>query len=180
MTFSHPPFLFAPPRQPTTQRVIDSPVGPLTLMGDDAHLTHLLYDHQVAATSNAGDEPARDDTAFGEVVDQLNAYFAGELTDFNVALAPSGTEFQLAVWQALTQIPFGETASYGELASAIGRPSAARAVGAANGQNPISIIVPCHRVIGASGNLTGYGGGLDRKALLLGIERDHTAPRLAV
>ncbi len=102
---------------------------------------------------------------------QLEAYFAGELTDFSLALAPRGTPFQLSVWQALREIPYGATRSYGELARAIGRPKASRAVGAANGSNPLPIVVPCHRVIGSSGKLTGFGGGLEAKAILLSLEQ---------
>lgn len=171
---------FAPPAEPTAQRTIDSPVGPLTLMGDATHLTHLLFDHQVHPVADHGVTPPTDAQAFASVVEQLEAYFAGELREFDVDVAPSGTPFQLEVWRALTRIPYGVTWSYGELAETIGRPSASRAVGAANGRNPISILVPCHRVIGASGSLTGYGGGLDRKALLLDLERAHVEPRLPI
>ena len=117
--------------------------------------------------------------AFGDAVDQLNAYFAGELTDFELELDLQGTEFQRRVWQALLTIPFGETRSYGEIAEQIGAPGAARAVGLANGHNPIAIIVPCHRVIGASGSLTGYGGGLDRKRSLLALEMRRSLPDVA-
>ena len=107
-------------------------------------------------------------------VEQLRAYFAGELRDFTLSLAPSGTSFQLRVWEELTRIPYGETICYGELADRIGNPKASRAVGLANGCNPISIIVPCHRVIGANGKLTGYGGGLPIKEQLLALERRST------
>ena len=101
---------------------------------------------------------------------QLDAYFAGQLKSFDVPLKPAGTSFQLRVWSALRDIPFGETRSYGQLASAIGDPSAMRAVGAANGRNPIALVVPCHRVIGAGGSLTGFGGGIERKKFLLHLE----------
>lgn len=175
---NHTPDPFAPPVRPNVQRTIDSPVGPLTLMGDARYLTHLLFDHQVDPTRRLGDDPPHDAHAFAPVVEQLAAYFAGEATGFAVDLAPRGTEFQLEVWRTLTTIPYGATSSYGSLATRIGRPAAARAVGAANGRNPISIIVPCHRVIGASGDLTGYGGGIDRKSLLLDLEHDHAEPRL--
>ncbi len=168
---------FQPPVTPTTQRTIDTPVGLITLMGDAHHLTHLLYDHQVERVRRRHD-PVVDDHAFADVVAQLSEYFAGDRTEFDVPLAPEGTPFQLRVWEELTRIAYGETWSYGELAARIDRPGAARAVGAANGRNPISIIVPCHRVIGASGRLTGYGGGLDAKSTLLDLERDHSAPRL--
>ena len=106
------------------------------------------------------------------MVAQLEAYFAGELTTFNVDLELAGTEFQRRVWAALQTIPYGETRSYGQIADQIGSPSASRAVGMANGHNPISIIVPCHRVIGSSGKLTGYGGGIERKQALLELEMD--------
>ena len=112
-----------------------------------------------------------DDAAFPDAVEQLESYFAGELFDFDLELDLVGTTFQRAVWQALLTIPYGETRSYGEIAAQIGSPTASRAVGLANGHNPIGIIVPCHRVIGANGSLTGYGGGLDRKRALLALEK---------
>jgi methylated-DNA-[protein]-cysteine S-methyltransferase len=112
----------------------------------------------------------RDDSAFTEACGQLDEYFAGERTEFDLPLNPAGTPFQRRVWDALKTIPYGEIRSYGEIAEQIGRPGAARAVGLANGRNPISIVVPCHRVIGASGALTGYGGGLERKQYLLDLE----------
>jgi methylated-DNA-[protein]-cysteine S-methyltransferase len=119
-------------------------------------------------------EPAphwrRDPEALRAAAEQLRSYFAGELTGFDLPLAPSGTDFQQRVWAALREIPYGRTVSYAELAVAVGRPGAARAVGAANGRNPIAIVIPCHRVIGSAGALTGYGGGLDRKRLLLDLE----------
>src|SRR5215207_3742601 len=115
----------------------------------------------------------RDPTSFRDAEEQLGAYFAGELTDFDLPLAPSGSAFQLRVWAALTQIPYGETRSYGEIASTVGRPDAFRAVGATNGRNPIAVVVPCHRVIGSDGSLIGYGGGLDRKRILLELEAEH-------
>ena len=105
-----------------------------------------------------------------EAADQLRAYFAGELRAFDLPLAPDGTAFQLDVWEAVSAIPYGGTASYSAIATAVGRPSACRAVGAANGRNPLPVIVPCHRVIGSAGGLTGYGGGLDRKRSLLDLE----------
>jgi len=114
-----------------------------------------------------------DERAIGEVRRQVNEYCAGERTDFDLELAPSGTEFQRAVWDALLAIPYGETRSYGEIARAIGQPQAARGVGAANHANPIALIVPCHRVIGADGSLTGYGGGLPLKRALLAHEAAH-------
>lgn len=174
------PTVFGQPRRPDFQRTIDSPVGPLTLMGGAHGLTHLLFDHQVDRVRNQGDDPEVDDQAFPIVVAQLDEYFMGRRRAFGIEVAPSGTPFQLDVWQALTTIPYGATWSYGELAERIGRRGAARAVGAANGQNPISIIVPCHRVIGASGKLTGYGGGLDRKEHLLGLEHAVVTPQLSL
>ena len=115
----------------------------------------------------------RRNDAFKPVKQQLAAYFAGELTDFNLVLAPKGTDFQLAVWAALEKIPYGETCSYGDIANRIGKPDASRAVGAANGQNPLPIVIPCHRVIGSNGSLTGFGGGLDCKQFLLRLEQTH-------
>jgi len=113
----------------------------------------------------------RDATPFAEALRQLRAYFAGDLHTFSLALAPAGTPFQRRVWDALLEIPYGATASYRDIAIAIGKPSAVRAVGLANGRNPIPIIIPCHRVIGSDGSLTGYGGGLDVKRFLLELER---------
>ncbi|OMC10276.1 cysteine methyltransferase [Mycolicibacter heraklionensis] len=160
----------------TTQRIIDSPIGPLTLAGRDGKLSHLLMLDHSHAPSRVG--WIRDDTAFPEVVEQLAAYFAGELTEFDVTLEMAGTEFQRRVWTALLTIPYGQTRSYGQLASQIGAPTASRAVGLANGRNPISIIVPCHRVIGSNGSLTGYGGGIDRKRTLLDLERQRNQATL--
>ncbi|MFD1152105.1 methylated-DNA--[protein]-cysteine S-methyltransferase [Saccharothrix hoggarensis] len=149
--------------------VVDSPVGEITLVARDGALAGLyLTEHRHRpAFETFGD---RDDGPFGEVVAQLEEYFAGERTDFDLPLHPVGTPFQRTVWQALRGIGFGETVSYGELAARIGRPTASRAVGLANGKNPISIIVPCHRVVGSTGALTGYGGGIERKRLLLAFE----------
>jgi methylated-DNA-[protein]-cysteine S-methyltransferase len=153
----------------TRYRVIDSPIGPLTLAGDDDALTALRMDEQ--AHPPAGRVHwEHDPHGFQDVVDQVDAYFAGDLTTFDVRLRLEGTSFQERVWAGLLEIPYGETTSYGELAVRIGNPKASRAVGLANGRNPIAIIVPCHRVIGSSGSLTGYGGGLDRKRRLLDLE----------
>jgi methylated-DNA-[protein]-cysteine S-methyltransferase len=113
-----------------------------------------------------------------QTVRQLEEYFAGTRRDFDLELAPHGTAFQLAVWDALLAIPYGETTSYGEIARGVGRPNAVRAVGQANGRNPIAIVVPCHRVIGSDHSLTGYGGGIDRKRFLLGLEGAEVAPTL--
>jgi len=148
--------------------VVDSPIGPLTLTARNGAVTAIDFGAQV------GHEPGeRTNAALVEAARQLAAYFAGELRDFDLPLRPSGTPFQLDVWRALQTIPYGETISYGQLAERIGRPTAARAVGRATGQNPIAVVVPCHRVIGADGTLTGYAGGLDTKAALLALE----APR---
>lgn len=122
----------------------------------------------------------RDDSAFPDVVEQLDAYFTGERTDFDLELGLAGSEFQRRVWQALLTIPYGETRSYGQIAEQIGATGSARAVGLANGRNPIAIVVPCHRVIGASGSLTGYGGGLDRKRSLLELERRQRSATLSL
>ncbi|MBX5485393.1 Methylated-DNA--protein-cysteine methyltransferase [Mycolicibacterium hassiacum DSM 44199] len=155
-------------------RVIDSPIGPLTLAGVDGRLRHLRMVDQTHEPSREHWQP--DDTVFPDVVDQLDAYFAGDLKEFDVALDLVGTAFQRKVWAALLTIPYGETRSYGEIARQIGSPGASRAVGLANGHNPVAIIVPCHRVIGANGGLTGYGGGLERKRMLLDMEKGRIAP----
>jgi methylated-DNA-[protein]-cysteine S-methyltransferase len=157
-------------------RTIDSPVGPLTLAGKGRRLMHLRMVDQTYEPSHDGWEA--DDDAFRDVVEQLEAYFAGERTNFDVELDMVGTAFQRRVWAALLTIPYGETRSYGEIARQIGSPGAFRAVGLANGHNPIGIIVPCHRVIGSNGSLTGYGGGLDRKRALLELEKKRSAPVL--
>ncbi|MEV5608775.1 methylated-DNA--[protein]-cysteine S-methyltransferase [Streptomyces sp. NPDC052225] len=150
--------------------VIDSPYGALTLVATDGTLCGLYMTDQRhrPAEETFGE---RDDRPFGAVVDQLHAYFQGELTTFDLPLHLNGTPFQRSVWQQLQQIPYGETRTYGELADALGKPAASRAIGLANGKNPVGVIVPCHRVIGANGSLTGYGGGLDRKRRLLDFER---------
>ncbi|OBB86030.1 methylated-DNA--[protein]-cysteine S-methyltransferase [Mycolicibacterium peregrinum] len=157
-------------------RTMDSPVGLLTLAGRDGRLRHLRMVDQTYEPSREGWE--RDDAAFPDAVDQLTAYFVGDLTEFELELDMVGTQFQRRVWEALQTIPYGETCSYGEIARQIGSPSGSRAVGLANGHNPIGIIVPCHRVIGANGSLTGYGGGLDRKRALLELEKSRTMPAL--
>ena len=147
-----------------------SPIGRLLLTGDDQGLTLIRLPGDSYAREPAPDWRA-DAGPFDAALDQLDAYFAGARTDFDLALAPRGTPFQHAVWDALRTIPYGETRSYGEIAGAIGRPTASRAVGAANGRNPLPIVVPCHRVIGSTGKLTGFGGGLETKAALLEFER---------
>jgi methylated-DNA-[protein]-cysteine S-methyltransferase len=155
-------------------RTIDSPVGPLTLAGQGQRLRHLRMVDQTYEPTHDGWEP--DDDAFPDTVEQLEAYFAGDRTTFEVQLDLVGTAFQRRVWAALMTIPYGETRSYGEIARQIGSPGAFRAVGLANGHNPIGIIVPCHRVIGSNGSLTGYGGGLDRKRALLELEKSRRPP----
>ena len=152
-------------------RTISSPVGPLTLAGIGSTLMHLRMSDQTHEPDRTGWEPA-DPESFADVVEQLDAYFAGTLTEFDVDVELAGTAFQQRVWAALRTIPYGQTRSYGEIAAQVGSPAAARAVGLANGRNPISIIVPCHRVIGSGGGLTGYGGGIDRKRALLTLEKN--------
>lgn len=150
-------------------RVVDSPVGPLTLVSQEGRLVGLYQDGQRYRPAD-GEFGDRDDSGFASLVEQLEAYFAGGLQRFDVELGPRGTQFQRRVWQALSEVPYGRTVSYGWLAESLGSPRAVRAVGAANGRNPISIVVPCHRVVGASGSLTGYAGGVDRKRWLLELE----------
>ncbi|TWF82945.1 methylated-DNA--[protein]-cysteine S-methyltransferase [Kitasatospora viridis] len=151
--------------------VIDSPCGPLTLVAEDGALTGLYMTDQRHRPDQSGFGPRADgEPVFALAADQLAAYFAGELREFELPLAPHGTPFQQRVWEQLRRIPYGETRSYGELALALGAPNASRAVGLANGRNPIGVIVPCHRVVGADGSLTGYGGGLPRKRMLLALE----------
>jgi methylated-DNA-[protein]-cysteine S-methyltransferase len=150
--------------------VIDSPIGPLTLVAANGVLAGLyMVDHR-HRPDDAAFGP-READLFGEVTRQLDEYFAGRRRVFDVPLSMSGTPFQTRVWAALRDIPYGETRGYGQLAASIGQPKASRAVGLANGRNPISIIVPCHRVIGSTGKMTGYGGGLERKEYLLALER---------
>ncbi|WP_432192217.1 methylated-DNA--[protein]-cysteine S-methyltransferase [Streptomyces sp. bgisy027] len=149
--------------------VIDSPYGPLTLVADDGVLCGLYMTDQRHRPAEETFGP-RDETPFAEAEDQLKAYFAGELKEFTLELRMPGTPFQRSVWEQLKRIPYGETRSYGQLADALGNSGASRAVGLANGKNPIGIIVPCHRVVGANGSLTGYGGGLARKQRLLDFE----------
>lgn len=146
-----------------------TPIGWLLLTGDDAGLRGIFFpgSHRPAKVAK---EWQRADGPFRETISQLHAYFAGRLRRFDLPLAPEGTPFQREVWSALTDIPYGETVSYSELARRIGRPTAVRAVGAANGRNPLPIVVPCHRVIGADGSLTGFGGGLEIKRRLLELE----------
>jgi len=155
----------------TAWTTVDSPIGPLLVTAEHGAITRLWMSEQRHQSSQPDPSWVRDDSVFDEVADELEAYFAGERTTFDVPLAPAGTQFQRQVWDGLRTIPYGTTCSYGELAAQIGRAGASRAVGLANGRNPISIIIPCHRVIGSSGTLTGYGGGLARKQWLLDLER---------
>jgi methylated-DNA-[protein]-cysteine S-methyltransferase len=157
-----------------TTTTMESPVGTLTLTAVDGRLTGLHMDGQRHAPTSSEDWE-RDDDGLAAVVDQLEAYFAGSRETFDVPLDLHGTDVQRRVWAGLLEIPYGETMSYGELARRVARPGASRAVGLANGRNPVAIIVPCHRVIGADGTLTGYGGGLDRKVWLLDHERSRRA-----
>jgi methylated-DNA-[protein]-cysteine S-methyltransferase len=148
---------------------LDSPVGELLLSGDGQAL-HGLYMQEGRTAAAVRADWQRDDDAFTDVRAQLDEYFDGRRTDFDLPLAMAGSEFQRRVWRALQDIPYGETVSYGEQARRLGPPATPRNVGATNGRNPISIIVPCHRVIGSDGSLTGYGGGLERKRMLLDLE----------
>ncbi len=154
----------------TTQ---DSPIGELLLLGD-GHALRGLYMQDAPKPKRIDPAWKRSTTPFADVRAQLREYFAGRRIEFDVPLAMDGTPFERRVWSALRDIPYGETVSYGEVAHRVGQPSAARAVGLANGRNPIAVIVPCHRVIGANGTLTGYGGGLERKRLLLELEHGQT------
>ncbi|MEO8662286.1 MAG: methylated-DNA--[protein]-cysteine S-methyltransferase [Bryobacteraceae bacterium] len=148
---------------------IDSPTGQLLLTANESGITQLVFAEgrhppDIHPSWKASEDPLR------EAINQLKAFFAGELRAFDLPLSPAGTPFQRKVWAALQQIPYGQTTSYGSLAASIGNPAASRAVGLANGSNPISIIVPCHRVIGSNGKLVGYGGGLPNKRWLLEFE----------
>ena len=148
--------------------VLGTPIGPLTVVEHDGALVGVYMEgHKPFPTYDLG--PLVDD-ALPAASAQLTEYFDGERHAFDLPLAPVGTAFQRSVWDLIAAIPFGETRTYGELATALGRPSGARAVGTATGRNPISIVVPCHRVVGSTGRLTGYAGGVERKAFLLGLE----------
>jgi len=173
MTAPAPPRPAAPGIPARTHVTIASPLGPLTLAADGGALAGLYLEvrwhppseAQLGMPGDPADEP------FAAAAEQLAAYFAGRLTRFSLPLRPGGTAFQRQVWTALQDIPYGQTVTYGQLAARLGRPAASRAVGLANGRNPVSIVVPCHRVIGADGSLTGYGGGLDAKRFLLDLEQ---------
>ena len=156
---------------------LDSPVGPLLVAGDADRVHQISFPSEERSKRLQADW-RRDDALFVEAFRQLHAYFAGALTRFDLPLRFAGTAFQNRVWRALCEIPYGETMSYGALASRIGKPTASRAVGAANGANPLPIVVPCHRVIGSDGALTGFGGGIEIKRFLLAHESRRRSLRL--
>jgi len=148
-------------------------IGALTLLGDEEGLRHILFPKEKDSIIIRSDWQKKPEF-FEPVKAQLRAYFKGELQQFDLALAPQGTPFQLKVWEALRTIPYGQLVSYKMLAEAVGNPKAVRAVGGANGRNPIPIIIPCHRCIGSNGALVGFGGGLDTKKRLIDLERSHS------
>ena len=153
-------------------KTIESPIGKLKLVASDKGLVAILWEKDSPRRVRLDELVAEEQhPVLVETARQLGQYFAGKRKTFSIALDMRGTRFQKDVWEALLAIPFGETRSYGQLAKQLGNPRASRAVGAANGRNPVSIIVPCHRVIGSSGKLTGFAGGLDAKAHLLGLEK---------
>ena len=154
----------------TAYDIVESPIGPLLITAEDGALTRLYM-----SPFHLDSAWARDPGVLAEPARQLAEYFAGERTEFELLLRPAGTDFQRAVWDLLLGIPYGRTTSYGALALELGDPRKVRAVGLANGRNPISIVVPCHRVIGADGSLVGYGGGLERKRVLLAHEAEVVA-----
>jgi len=149
---------------------LETPIGTLLIAGDADAIRVIAFPQDGKARQPEPGWQKSSRGAVGEAMRQLREYFAGQRSDFCLPLAPEGTEFQRSVWKRLQEIPYGETISYGELAKRIGNPNASRAVGAANGQNPIPIVIPCHRVIGANGKLTGFGGGLPTKEALLALE----------
>lgn len=153
----------------TYYATMESPLDELTLVGDGQSLRGIFFKKHKGDPLNTSDWEYKPQV-FQRAIQQLNEYFQGQRTEFDLELAPQGTEFQKKVWHELGRIPYGKTISYGELARRIDNPKAVRAVGLANGRNPLSIVVPCHRVIGADGKLTGYGGGLERKRTLLRLE----------
>jgi methylated-DNA-[protein]-cysteine S-methyltransferase len=155
-------------------RWIDSPVGRILIAGDAAGLRRVGFAGEPVA-HQAGWLPDDADPVLGAAAEQLGAYFCGRLRQFDLPLAPAGTEFQRLVWEAVRAIPYGTTSSYGAIAASIGRPGASRAVGAANAANPVPIVVPCHRVVGTDGSLTGYGAGLTIKRALIELERAHSS-----
>lgn len=153
----------------TSYTCLDSPIGRLLVAGDGSALTCISFERGRRPV-RPGADWTRAEQPFRDAASQLRAYFAGRLRRFDLPLKPHGTDFERLVWSALTEIPYGCTIAYGELAARIGRPTASRAVGLANGRNPLPIVIPCHRVIGANGALTGYGGGLETKRWLLSLE----------
>lgn len=151
---------------------IESPLGPLLLAADESGVREIRFVNGRIPQKPESDWIRNDhDQSLPELAEQLNAYFSGKLEKFELVLSPQGTSFQRSVWNKLCDIPYGETTSYGEIARRIGNPQASRAVGLANGSNPIPIVIPCHRVIGSNGKLTGYGGGISIKEKLLALER---------
>jgi methylated-DNA-[protein]-cysteine S-methyltransferase len=159
---------------PTTRLVLESPIGRLTLAGDETHVTHLFLPN--SGVASRGGTPGRPPEPLRRAAGQLREYFAGGRREFDVPLRfAGGTAFQQQVWLSLADIPYGETVSYAELAEAVGRPSAFRAVGQANGANPLPIFFPCHRVVASGGGLGGYGGGLGVKKKLLALEKETAA-----
>lgn len=155
-----------------TYRLVDSPIGPLTLVGEETRtvLRAILFARDPGLPATPPVRARLDAGAFPEAASQLTEYFAGKRRAFDLALEAEGTEFQRRVWQELSRIPYGETISYRELARRVGNPSAVRAVGGANGRNPLPIVIPCHRVIASDGSLAGFGGGLAAKQFLLRLE----------
>jgi methylated-DNA-[protein]-cysteine S-methyltransferase len=176
------PMIASTPAGRRAHIVVDSPVGPLTLVAAGGALAGLMMTgqrHAPGPETFGAPDPAPGPGALADAARQLAEYFAGDRTEFDLELALSGTPFQQRVWKELRAIGYGETISYGQLAERIGQPTAFRAVGLANGKNPVSIIVPCHRVIGSGGSLTGYGGGLERKQFLLALEQRVSGQTLA-
>jgi methylated-DNA-[protein]-cysteine S-methyltransferase len=157
---------------PRVHTVVDSPVGPLTVVAENDALVGLYMRDQRYRPADETIGTAQDPAAgvLARAAEQLTEFFAGRRTTFDLPIAPVGTDFQRTVWAALREIPYGTVTTYAEIARRIGRPTASRAVGLANGRNPISVVVPCHRVVGGNGSLTGYAGGLDRKRALLALE----------
>lgn len=155
-------------------RYLKTPVGEIMIAGDEKGLRFIGFPEGKGRIEPQPDWK-RSDRSFGDVAKQLKEYFAGNRRSFELELAPDGTRFQRSVLDALQDIPYGETRSYAEIAKAVGRPRAVRAVGAANGRNPLPIVIPCHRVIGSNGSLTGFGGGIETKRFLLDLEREHAA-----
>jgi len=149
---------------------LESPIGTLLIAGDADAIHEINFPKNGCARRPEADWTESSRGPVSDALRQLREYFAGKRTEFDLPLSPKGTEFQRGVWRRLQEIPYGETISYGELAKRVGNPKASRAVGAANGQNPIPIVIPCHRVIGANGKLTGFGGGLPTKEKLLALE----------